>query len=105
MIADKTVVVGEKEYTLRLDTRALRRIEDELGRPLTTLQHAPLGVGDLVEMLRCALLRHHPKATIEVADSIVDTIGLNGASELLKEMIEGVVGADPKDAETSGSGS
>ncbi|WP_237400192.1 GTA-gp10 family protein [Rhodovulum sulfidophilum] len=62
-------------YTLRMDMLALAAFEDATGENALSWAEAAEGgqaaVGDMIEMIRCTLARHHPEADYRLAGDIL----------------------------------
>lgn len=78
-------------YTLRMDMNTLAAFEDATGKlPLDWLDEAAQGklhrVAEIRTMLRCAMLRHHPDATDQLAGDVLSEDG-----EAVMRLIEAAV--------------
>ncbi|MBT9156630.1 MAG: hypothetical protein DDT37_01618 [Firmicutes bacterium] len=72
----------KREYTLYFDNRAFRCAEKNLGHPLSAMQDS---IGSLTILLHAGLLRHHPSATIEIVDDIIDDLGYEKITDIVGE--------------------
>ncbi|WP_158272401.1 GTA-gp10 family protein [Rhodovulum kholense] len=64
-----------RRYTLRMDMLALADFEDATGENALAWAEAAEGgqasVGDMIEMIRCTLARHHPEADRQLAGDLL----------------------------------
>lgn len=64
-----------RRYTLRMDMLALADFEDATGENALSWAEAAEGgraaVGDMIEMIRCTLARHHPEADRQLAGDLL----------------------------------
>lgn len=80
------VEVDGRTWRLWLDTAACRRFEARSKRSLLSIG-ADMDVTTLAELLLAALGPHQPGARIEDVDRIIDTVGFDGAADLVERVI------------------
>lgn len=85
MDAGAILKTSAKAYTITLDNRAFRNLERELGKPFLAVRDS---IGDWSAVLLAGLKKHHPEATMDTADEIIDDIGYEAVIKLLGEVLE-----------------
>lgn len=63
------------KYTLRMDLNAMAAFEDATGLPAlewsSRAEQGKVMVKDMITMTHCAMLRHHPDASRELAGDVI----------------------------------
>lgn len=75
-------------WTLKIGTGAMRSIESETSKPITTIgrlldNEETATITLLATIFRAGLQRHHPDVTVEKCDDIIDAIGHEKAGTLI----------------------
>jgi hypothetical protein len=81
-----------QEWKLYANNSALRSIERESGKTITELMRSDRGVGGVTAMLWGCLVHHHPTATMQTADDIMDDVGYK---EVVGPVSEAIARARP----------
>jgi hypothetical protein len=72
---------------LRFDTNALAELEDAMGKPITQLTDANVGIKALRAMLWAGLLHESPDLTIKEAGQLMDYADMKEVAEKVTEAI------------------
>lgn len=95
----------EKDWTLKLGNGAVRHVENETGKSFPQIgkdlsDEGTASITLLTQVFHAALIRHHPDATIEDCDDIIDEIGHEEAGTLIGKAFQLMQPKAPKGGES-----
>ncbi|GLQ36752.1 hypothetical protein GCM10007908_03720 [Rhizobium albus] len=82
-----------KSYTLKLGTKAMRKIEIAVGKPMPVIgkmldKEETASIDLVAKVFWGALQHHHPEVSVDDVDDILDAIGLDQAGPLIGQAFE-----------------
>ncbi len=82
-----------KDWTMKLGNGAVRHVENETGKTFPQIgkelsNEGTASISLLTQVFHASLVRHHPDATIENCDDIIDEIGHEEAGTLIGKAFE-----------------
>lgn len=87
-----TIMIGEKEYTLRYSIKALSLLEDLLDSSINSIDFEDLKINDLIKVLYAGIVDKKNLSLDKLTDEIDENLDLQEAMELIGKAMSSAFG-------------